>query len=169
LFGVAVDELDDYASRVVELLERYGVTMTNPAPGQDLEILEADDRSLSFELHGTLPDGRQPPLSTVAIRERFIPAPGHRLERIEYEYELIDHERDSRRAFHLHDADWFQHRFLVVVHEHCERPVGHATSPHYHGTPVRDGFAAVETLLEVWTGPLPDCDALTALDRSPAR
>jgi hypothetical protein len=164
LFEVAVDQLDDYASQVVERLERYGVTITDPAPGEDLEILEADDGDLSFGVTGSLPDGRRPPLSTVEIRERFVPRPGNRLERADYEYELIDHERDFRRAFHMHNADWFQHRYLVVVHEHCEQPVGLISCPHYQGTPVRDGFAGVEALVEAWTGPVPDCRSLRCLD-----
>jgi hypothetical protein len=164
LFDVGVDELDDYVSRVVELLERYGVVITKPGADEDLEILEADDGSLSFEVRGSLPDGRQPPLSTIEIRERFVQASGNRLARAEYEYELIDHERDLRRAFHLHDAHWFAHRYLVVVHEHCEQPVGHIPCRHYQGTPVRDGFAAVEVLLDVWTGPVSDCDSLPCLD-----
>ena len=164
MFDVAAVELEDHVSRVVALLERYGATITKPAAEEDLEILEADDGSLSFEVTGSLPDGRHPPLSTIEIRERFVPAAGDRLERADYEYELIDHERDLRRAFHLHDAGWFEHRYLVVVHEHCEQPVGHIPCRHYQGTPVRDGLAAVEVLLNVWTGPVPNCDSLPCLD-----
>jgi hypothetical protein len=164
LFQLAYGELDEYASRVVELLERYGISLSRPAPGESIEVLEADDGSLSLEVRGSLPDGRVAPLSEVVLRERFEPFGPDRLERTGYEYELIDHEREARRAFHLHDAEWFERRFLVVVHEHCEHPIGHRTCAHYQGSPIRDGYAAVETLLDVWTGPLPDCDALSCLE-----
>lgn len=165
MFQVSDSELDEYAARLVELLERYGVTVTKPAPGESIEVLQSRDMSLSFELSGSLPDGRQPPLSTLVLRERLDPVGSDLLERTGYEYELIDDERDLRRGFHLHDRDWFERRYLVVVHEHCERPIGHYPCAHLSGTPVRDGYAAIELLMDIWTGPLPDCAALPCLDR----
>jgi hypothetical protein len=156
-------DVDDYASRLVELLERYGVVLTKPAPAERAEILDADDGSLSFELIGSLPDGRQPALSTIEIRERFHPIEGDRFERVGYVYELLDHERDFRRAFHMHDPEWFEHTYLVLVHEHCERPVKHASCDHYHGRPVRDGYAGVVALFDAWTDEPPVCSKLRCL------
>lgn len=154
--------VDDYASRVAELLERYGVVLTKPAPGRPVEVLEADDGSLSFELIGSLPDGRVPALATLEVRERFRAIDAVRYERDGYEYELIDGEHDFRRAFHLHDPEWFEHRFLVLVHEHCERPLATSACDHYEGSPVRDGYAGVNALVDAWTGE-PDCSDLPCL------
>jgi hypothetical protein len=157
-------DVDDYAARLVELLERYGVILTKPAHLERAEILDADDGSLSFELIGSLPDGRQPALSTIEMRERFQPIAGDRFERVGYEYELLDHERDFRRAFHLHDPEWFEHTYLVLVHEHCERPVKHVACTHYHGLPVRDGYAGVVALFDAWTDEPPVCSKLRCLE-----
>lgn len=155
--------VDDYASRLIDLLERWGVVLTKPAPGEPAEILEADDGSLTFELIGSLPDGRAPALSTIKMRERFQAIAGDRFERAGYEYELLDHERDFRRAFHLHDPEWFEHKYLVLVHEHCERPVKHVACAHYNGLPVHDGYAGVVALFDTWTDEPPVCSKLRCL------
>jgi hypothetical protein len=160
LAGPAVD---DYASRIAELLERYGVVLTKPGPGEPVEVLEADDRSLSFELLGALPDGREPGVSTVEMRERFRATDVDLYERDGYEYELIDRERSFRRAFHLHDRDWFERRYLVVVHEHCEQPLADPACEHYQSMPLRDGYAGVAALIDAWTGE-PDCSNLHCLE-----
>lgn len=154
--------IDDYAVRIAELLERYGVVLTVPGPGHPVEVLEADDGSLSFELLGALPEGRDPARSTLAVRERFRSIGGDRYERDGYEYELVDRERSFRRAFHFHDAEWFERRYLVLVHEHCEQPLGQSACDHYHGAPVRDGYAGVVALLDAWTGE-PSCGGLECL------
>jgi hypothetical protein len=156
--------VDDYAARLVELLERYGVVLAKPALGEGVEILEADDGSLSFELIGSLPDGRQPARSSIEMRERFQPIAADRFERVGYEHELLDHERDFRRAFHLHDPEWFEHTYLVLVHEHCERPVKDVACAHYHGLPVRDGYAGVVSLFDAWTDEPPVCSELRCLE-----
>ena len=160
------EEVDDYASRLVALLERYGVAVTKPAPAEPVDILEADDGSLSFELIGSLPDGREPARSTLELRERFQPIAGARFERDRYQYELLDRERDFRRAFHFHDPDWFERRYLVVVHEHWERPIGTAPCAHHHGPPIRDGHAGAATLIDAWTGEPSDCSVLRCLDEA---
>lgn len=157
-------DVDDYASRLVALLERFGVVLTRPDLDEPVDVLEADDGSLSFELIGSLPDGREPALSTVELRERFQPIAGSRFERDRYAYELLDRERGFRRAFHLHDPEWFQRHNLVVVHEHCERPIGTALCAHYHGSPIRDGHAGVVALIDAWTDEPPDCSALLCLN-----
>ena len=156
--------VDDYAARLVALLERFGVVLTKPGLDEPVDLLEADDGSLSFELVGSLPDGREPARSTVALREQFQPIGAAGFERDRYAYELVDRERGFRRAFHLHDPDWFERRYLVVVHEHCERPIGTAQCAHYHGSPIRDGHAGAISLIDAWTGEPPDCSALPCLD-----
>ena len=84
---------------------------------------------------------------------------------VEYTYELIDHERDSRRALHLHNADWFVQTYRVVVHEHCERPIGTTHCDHFAGTPVRDGYEALDRLMETWTHDDPvDCTSYACLE-----
>jgi len=158
------EAVDEYASRLVEVLERYGVVLQKPAPTEPIEIVQADDGSLGFELIGSLPDGREPALSTLEVRERFRPVTADIFERDRYEYELIEHERDYRRAFHLHDPAWFEERYLVVVHEHCERPIATAPWDHYQAPPIRDGYAGVVALIDAWTGEPPDCSLLLCLD-----
>lgn len=156
-------EVDEYVVRLVELLERYGVVLSQPPADADIEVLEADDGSLSFELIGGLPDGRQPPLATLELREEFRPdKQGYR--RARYEFEVIDRERDFRRAFHLHSPEWFAREYLVVVHEHCERPIGHVRCAHYQGSPISDGYQGVRVLLETWLADPPDCRLLPCYD-----
>jgi len=53
---------------------------------------------------------------------------------------------------------------MVVVHEHCERPVGHAGCPYYEGRPIRDAFAGIVALIGTWVGPTPDCSELRCLE-----
>ena len=154
--------LEDHVASVAELLERYGVVL-DLGPDDALELDETPSGTLTFELRGFLPDGRQPHHAVLEVREVWRAA-GDAFERSEYEYELLDHQRGYRRAFHLHDRDAFARRFDVVVHEHCEQPVGVARCEHHAGLPVRDPFAAVELLVGVWVDPLvPDCGALQCL------
>lgn len=161
---LSIGDLEDYLSRVAELLERYGVVLDLPTTAP-LELMESPSGTLSFSLRGFLPDAGSPPLSVLDVRERWVAVGPGVLERGEYEYELLDHERGYRRAFHLHDRSDFVRRFDVVVHEHCEQPIGSSPCPHFAGFPVRDGYRGVELLLEAWIEPdAPDCAALTCLD-----
>ncbi len=156
--------LADYLSGVAELLERYGVVLDG-ASTAPLVLQESPSGAMSFELRGCLPDGQTPPLSVLEIRERWRRLGPDLVERWEYEFELLDHERGFRRGFHLHDSDAFIRRFHVVVHEHCERPIGTAPCDHFVGSPVLDGYRGVNLLLEAWIDPAtPDCSALTCLD-----
>jgi hypothetical protein len=84
-------------------------------------------------------------------------------ERAAYAYELLDPERDLRRAFHLHDPEWFMARFLVLTHEHCEQPIGHARCAHLHGQPVRDAYRGIELLMAAWLDEV-DCTSLPCLE-----
>lgn len=146
------------------MLERRGVVLALE-PGESLVLDEAPSGTLSFELRGSLPDGRTPPLSTIEVRERWRRLAPNIAERWEYEFELLDHERDVRRAFHLHDSDYFVRNFEVVVHEHCERPMGRAQCPHHAGSPVLDGYRGVDLLLGMWMDPIvPDCEAVECLE-----
>lgn len=114
------DEIADYLTRVAVLLERNGV-MLRITEGKDLELHEHDlSGELSFELAGDLPDNRSPSRSELVVRETFERAAPDDYVRARYAYELLDHECDCRRAFHLHDPEWFERAFLVLVHEHCE-------------------------------------------------
>ena len=157
------DAIADYLSSAATLLERYGVTLRSSSGSEELELLEDADGRLSFELLGDLPDGLDPARSGIAVREGFEPLGKDRYARDRYEYELVDRERDYRRAFHLHFPDWFRHRYLVVVHEHCERPIGHVRCEHYAGSPVKDAFGGITALIDVWTGSAPDCSAIKCL------
>jgi hypothetical protein len=160
---LASGQLEDHLADVAELLERHGVIL-ELGPDDDLVLEQTPSGRLFFDLRGHLPDGRHPARSVIEMREIWRPADGA-FERFEYTYELIDQQRGFRRAFHLHDRDAFVRRFNVVVHEHCEQPLGRASCSHYAGVPVRDAFAAVMQLIEVWVEPsVPDCAALVCLD-----
>jgi hypothetical protein len=161
---LSIEGFEDYLGRVAQLLERYGAVL-DLSPGGALAIEETPSGAVSFALRGFLPDGRIQPLSTVEVREVWRRAGLDAVERWEYEYELIDHERGFRRAFHLHDRDAWLRRFQVAVHEHCERPIGVAPCQHIAGLPVRDAFRGIELLLAAWVDPdPPDCRAMTCLD-----
>lgn len=156
--------LEGYLADLAELLDRYGVAL-DLAADEDLILFESPSGSLSFELRGFPPDAHQPPRSVLELREIWQSSEPGALERRDYAYELLDHERGYRRAFHLHDRDWFAGRFDVVVHEHCEQPIGTAPCAHVAGHPVRDGFRAVEMLMAIWIDPVaPDCEALPCLE-----
>lgn len=157
------EECAEYLSRVAVLMERFGAALDLPE-GAALELLEEDDGTLSFELMGSLPDGTRLGRSRLVIREGFRRISPDLYERARYEYELVEQVRDFRRAFHLHFPEWFERRFLVVVHEHCERPIGVIDCEHYAGQPIRDAFAGVTSLMDIWTAEPPDCKALKCLE-----
>jgi len=156
--------IDRYVRQTAELLERYGVLLSSPANGATIEIVEAPSGALSWELRGELPDGDALFRAAVAIREEFRPVGGGWYERSRYEYELVDRARDLRRAFHLHVPEWFERTHLVVVHEHCERPIGTIRCPHYEGSPVRDSFEGIARLMDAWTADPIDCADLRCLE-----
>jgi hypothetical protein len=159
LSGVA---LEDHVAEVGDRLERFGAVLD---PHDELRIRESPRAGRWFEIRAHLPDEPLAPPATVVVRELWRPVLPDLFERTEYEYELLDPARDVRRAWHLHDPDFFVERYRVVVHEHCERPIGAPTCHHYAGLPVRDAFAAVELLLDAWLDPQePDCSALVCLD-----
>lgn len=156
--------IEDYLSAVATLLERYGVNVRAPSGMAAVELLEDSGGRLSFELLGHLPNGGAGDRSEIAVREVFERVGQDQYERIGYEYELLDRERDYRRALHLHVPEWFRARYLVLVHEHCERPIGRVACEHYEGSPLRDAFAGIGALIDVWTSEPPDCDSLRCLE-----
>jgi hypothetical protein len=158
------DALEDYLGSAALLLERYGVVL-DLEPDGAIALDQSPQGALTFALRGFLPNGHQPALGIVEVREIWRHIEGDIYERAEYAYELLDRERDSRRALHLHDADLFVRRFQVVVHEHCEHPISHAPCAHAYGEPVRDASAGVGRLLDAWLDPEPpDCAALRCLE-----
>ena len=114
-----------------------------------------------------------PKSSQLHLRERWRrPFRDQPWRLVAYAYELLDHERDVRFALHLHDPDRFVDTYRVVVHEHCESPIGSVRCGHYAGDPVGDCYQGVDRLLEVWTRDASlDCAALVCLESNllPAR
>lgn len=158
------EQCEDYLARVAALLEGFGVALSRPAAGEDLVLEESQRGALSYQLRGELadPDGGVP--ARVEIREQFTPMRPDVYERTRYEYELRDEARGYRRAFHLHSPESFMNAYLVVVHEHCERPIGRSQCEHYEGSPVKDAFAGARTLMGAWADDPPDCGRLRCLD-----
>jgi hypothetical protein len=156
-------EVDAYPDVVVELLERYGVALIQPGIGERAEVVEDDAGRLSFELIGELPS-TSGVTARVELREQLSPRHDGLYETSRYEYELVDPEGEQRRAFHMHDPDWFARELYVLVHEHCERPLGHVECDHYAGAPVKDSYAGVVRLIAAWTAGQIDCSSLDCLD-----
>lgn len=161
---VRPDECEGYLTKVAELMERYGVQLTKPAPGEDLELLEDDEGVLSFELIGQLPDVEGAGGANVEVREGLAPLGDGTYRTSTYEYELVDHVGTYRRAFHLHDPEWFGGRYLVVVHEHCERPLGRVDCEHYAGSPLKDSYAGLTRLVDTWSNGSTECGTLICLE-----
>ncbi len=130
-----------------------------PEPSLDLY----PDGDVGFAIRGALPGSGVPKPAEIGLTEIWA-RQGEHYERISYAYELIDHERDRRRAFHMHDRAAFL-KLGVVVHEHCEEQLGHAECRHFFGLPVATGHDGLERLLIAWTeaGPL-GCADLRCMD-----
>lgn len=152
-----------YLQRVAELMERFGVELDEPAPGADFLLLEDDLGRLSFRLSGVI--GGPLDGARLDVREELAPgADGEQFATSRYAYELIDTVREYRRAFHLHDPEWFRQHYLVLVHEHCEQPLGRAVCDHHVGNPVRDAYAGVTALVGAWMADPLDCRDLPCLE-----
>jgi hypothetical protein len=161
---VSAEECEAYLANVAGLLERYGVVLTAPGPGADLELLEDDDGALSFEIIGQLPGETATTGAIVEVREELSPLGDGTHRTTRYEYELIDPAANHRRAFHLHDPETFVRRYLVAVHEHCEHPLHRVDCPHYAGSPLKDSHAGVGALMDAWVGGPIECSSLTCLE-----
>lgn len=144
------------------MLEKYGLVID--APIQASTVIERRrDETRAFEIRGFLPTVASS-RSVIEISEQWLTMGADLFERAAYRYELVDAERGYRRAFHRHNDAQFERHFGVVVHEHCESPIGHAPCPHFFGAPVRDGYRGIELLLKAWVADPPECAALPCLE-----
>jgi len=140
-------QLISYVSGLATYLLRVGAELRGQ-PTLDVY----DDGVLGFDIEAALPGPGIPGPAEVRLSETWRPA-GAVFERDEYEYELVDRERGRRRAYHRHDAEAFLRRAETAIHEHCEEFLGRPTCDHYAGSPVRDGYQALERILAAWTEP----------------
>jgi hypothetical protein len=155
--------LSDHVADLAELAERYGIVLEN-GDSEPLAIETEPDGAQRFAIVGFLPEERRAHVTRVEFAEKWRPSEDGAYERSAYRYELLDHERDFRRAFHRHDDPWFQRHFGVVVHEHCESPIGRPFCAHHFGPPIHDGYRAIELLMTAWVSDPPDCAALPCLE-----
>jgi len=155
-----------------ERLDRYGLALATrlDAIGADLDagspaLAEADDGRISLAISASLPGSPSSARARIELVEHWA-VDGSAYQLIGYRYELIDHENDRRRAFHRHDDALFIRAFDVVVHEHCEEPIGVVRCAHGAGLPKRDGFEALNDLLSAWSTPpaAAICAGLPCLD-----
>lgn len=154
-------QLTAYVVGLATYLVRIGSDL-----GAHPSIAVYDDGVLAFDIETTLPGTGWPTPADIRLSESWRPE-GTGFERDEYEYELVDHQRNRRRAFHRHNAESFLRRTDSAIHEHCEELLGRPTCDHYVGLPIRDGYDAIERLLIAWTEPgklgCADLDCLDAL------
>lgn len=158
------DQIAAYLASAANMLGRYGVDLAFSSDSDAVDLLEDSNGNLSFEVLGILPGSQDAARSEIAIREGFERLGADEYERTRYEFEVVDHGRDFRRAFHMHFTEWFIERYRVVVHEHCERPIRRVACEHYEGSPIKDAFAGIVKLIEVWADGPPDCADLACLD-----
>ena len=153
----------DLTAHAAELARRIASTGADVA-GPHITYL-IDRTGAEVSISGDLPGSGLPRSGELQFRERWHRRYSDQPWRLtEYAYELIDHERDVRVALHLHDQAWFVDTYRVVVHEHCEHPIGNVAYKHFAGTPITNSFDAVDRLLEIWTQDVPpDCSALMCL------
>jgi hypothetical protein len=124
-----------------------------------------DSGDIVFGVRGVIenPTGRVD--AEISLDELWRPLPDLRWERDEYTYDLIDHARKRRRAFHVHDRALARARLRTHVHEHCEEVLGDAACAHYLGRELPDGYVAVDLLMAAWLEPgRLGCDGLICLD-----
>lgn len=157
----SAERLDRYALALATRLGAICADLDAEIP----QMVEADDGQVGLVIGGDLPGSPISARTRIELVEHWA-ADGNAYRLIGYRYELIDHENDRRRAFHRHDDALFIRAFDVVVHEHCEEPIGVARCAHVAGLPKRDGFEALNELLAAWSTPPADaiCADLPCLD-----
>jgi hypothetical protein len=126
-----VRDLQRHADDLATYLARTGADFVE----RRLEYADGRTRA-QLVLDADLPGAGLPPVSRVIVRESFELRDGS-WQQVAYRYELLDREMDCRRTFHLHDPEIVLQRFLVLVHEHCERPIGTSRCDHFAGLPIR--------------------------------
>jgi hypothetical protein len=131
--------------------------------GPTAEFDESGD--IVFGLRGVIERAPGTVDAEISLDELWRPLTDPLWERDEYTYDLIDHGRNRRRAFHVHDRALARARLRSHVHEHCEEVLGDATCAHYLGRELPDGYVAIDLLMAAWLEPgRLGCDALTCLD-----
>ena len=150
-------DLQGHADDLATYLARTGADFVE----RRLEYADGRTRA-QLVLCADLPGAGLPPVSRAMVRESYELRDGS-WQQVAYRYELLDREMDGRRAFHFHDSEVFLRRFLVLVHEHCERPIGTSHCDHYAGLPMRDSREGIQRILAAWTDGF-DCHALTCLE-----
>jgi len=124
-----------------------------------------DSGYIAFEIGGTVADQAGAIDAEISLDELWRPLPERRWERDEYTYDLVDHGRRRRRAFHLHDRALSEARLRSLVHEHCEETSGAPTCGHYLGREIPDGYIALDLLVAAWLEPrVLGCADLVCLD-----
>lgn len=148
------DELDAYAA---------GLTARVHSTGAEVEstlTYGQDGGSAQLELIGHLPGG-----ASLVVKERWLRTFHDRQwEPSGYIYELLDVERGFRRGWHMHNPNWFARRHRVIVHEHCEQPIGTVACDHYAGVPVPNGWAGVDLAMKAWLVEFEGCAGLVCLE-----
>lgn len=105
---------------------------------------------IAFGIAGIVVDQHGATDAEISLDEIWRPLPERRWERDEYTYDLVDHGRNRRRAFHLHDRALSAARLRSVVHEHCEETTGAPSCGHYLGREIPDGYVALDLLVAAW-------------------
>ncbi len=108
---------------------------------------------IAFGIAGSLVGPHGATDAEISLDELWRPLPERRWERDEYTYDLVDHGRNRRRAFHLHDRALSEARLRSLVHEHCEEATGAPSCCHYLGREIPDGYIALDLLVAVWLEP----------------
>lgn len=124
-----------------------------------------DSGDIVFGVRGVIESPTETLDAEITLDELWRPLPELRWERDEYTYDLIDHGRARRRAFHLHDRALARARLRSAVHEHCEEVLGDIARAHYLGRELPDGYLALDLLIAAWLEPARlGCDGLICLD-----
>jgi hypothetical protein len=152
-----VRDLVGHAEKLATYLARTGADLMH----RRLEYRDKRTRA-QLVLDAELPGAGLPPVSRAIVRESY-ELRDDAWELVAYRYELLDREMDGRRAFHLHDTDAFLRKYFVLVHEHCERPIGTSTCDHFAGLPIRDSREGIQRILAAWTDGF-ECRDLTCLE-----
>jgi hypothetical protein len=163
MITASTDDLLAYLADVIEVVERFGATVLPPNEGEEVQwAREGDD--LVMDIGTRLPTPRGSQDVDLVLQERWSPrAPGQWI-RVEYGYDLRDHELGYRRAFHRHDADHFVRAWDVATHEHCEATLGYPVCGHYAGEPAADAIDGFLRLYGIWlANTKPDCSKLHRL------